>query len=397
MLKNYFKIALRNLFRNKGFSFINISGLAIGMASAVLILLWVQNELSYDRFHKKGDRLYEVWQNAKRDGGLQSGLNTPELMAPALKKDYAEIEETARLGWNQNSLMTFGKKQLKPAGTWADASFLTMFSFPLLKGDPRSVLKDPYSMVVTQRLAGELFGSENPIGKVVKIDNKDNFKITGVLKDLPNNTQFDFEYLMPYSFLESKHYIDSDWTDVNIRTFVLLKPNTAPADVDTKIKNIVFKYSGGRAEETSFLYPVGQLRLYSKFEEGKSVGGRIETVRLFSIIAVFILLIACINFMNLSTARSEKRAKEVGIRKVAGALRKSLVIQFLIESIIISAISGILAIGLVELFLPSFNLLTQKQLFIDYNRLSFWLTGTGFILLTGILAGSYPAFFSGRL
>jgi putative ABC transport system permease protein len=393
MLTNYLKIALRNLFRNKGFSFINISGLAVGMASAILILLWVQNELSYDRFHKKGDRLYEVWENAKRDGGLQSGLNTQELMAPALKKDYPEIEEAARFGWNQNMLMTFKEKQLKPTGTWADASFLTMFNIPLIKGDARSVLKDPYSMVVTQKLARELFGAENPIGKVVRIDNKDNFKITGILKDLPNNTQFDFEYLMPYSFLESKHYIDSDWTDVNIRSFVLLKPNTAVGAVDLKIKNIVFKYSGGRAEETTFLYPVSQLRLYSKFEEGKPVGGRIETVRLFSIIAVFILLIACINFMNLSTARSEKRAKEVGIRKVAGALRKSLIIQFLIESIVISAISGILALGIVELSLPSFNLLTQKQLFIDYTRLTFWLAGTGFILFTGILAGSYPAFF----
>ena len=210
---------------------------------------------------------------------------------------------------------------------------------------------------------------------------------------MPNNTDFDFEFLMSSAFLESKDYIDADWTDVSIRTFVLLKPNTRLAEVNSKIKNIVIKYSGGRSKDESFLYPVSQLRLYSKFVDGKPSGGRIETVRLFTLIAVFILFIACINFMNLSTARSEKRAKEVGIRKVAGALKKSLVAQFLIESIIISAIAGILALIIVQLSLPSFNQLTQKQLFIDYTNFYFWLISIGFVLFTGMLAGSYPAFF----
>ena len=393
MLKNYFKIALRNLLRNKGFSVINISGLAIGMASAIIILLWVQNEVSFDRFHANDKRLYEVWENDVRDGGLQSGVPTPQLMGPALRKDYPEIENAARIGWDQSILFGYGEKHVKADGAWADPSFLTMFSFPFLKGDPSSALNDPHSVVITQKMAKKLFGDEDPMGKVVKFDNNENFKVTGLLKDLPNNTQFDFEFLNSSAFLESKGWMDADWTDVSIRTFVLLKPNTSMTDASSKIKGIVKKYSEGRSKSEVFLYPVNQLRLYSKFENGKAVGGRIETVRIFSLIAIFILIIACINFMNLSTARSEKRAKEVGIRKVAGALRRSLIAQFLVESIIISAMAGFLAVLIVQLCLPAFNQLTQKQLFIDYGNIYFWFATFGFILFTGILAGSYPAFF----
>ncbi len=393
MLRNYIKIALRNLLRSKGFSVINISGLAIGMASAILILLWVQNEISYDRFHEKNNRLYEVWENSIYDGALQTGPPTPQLMGPALKSDYPEIENAARISWNSSILFGYGDKVLKATGTWADPSFLTMFSFPLLKGNASTALNDPYSLVITEKMSRKLFGDEDPIGKIVRFDNSENFKVTGLLKDLPNNTQFDFEFLNSSAFIESKKYLDSDWTDVSIRTFVLLKPNTRLADVNSKIKNIVIKYSGGRSKDESFLYPVSQLRLYSKFTDGKPVGGRIETVRLFTLIAVFILFIACINFMNLSTARSEKRAKEVGIRKVAGALKKSLVGQFLIESIIISGIAGIVALIIVQFSLPAFNQLTEKQLYIDYTNFNFWLISIGFVLFTGMLAGSYPAFF----
>ena len=367
MFRNYLKIAFRNLLRNKGFSIINISGLVIGMASAILILLWVQNEVSYDRFHKKNDRLYEVWGNGVSDGKLNSGTNTPQLMGPALKTDYPEIENATRVSWNMSLLFGYGDKHVKASGIWVDPSFLTMFSFPLLRGDAKTALNDPHSLVITEKMSKKLFGDEDPVGKVVKFDNSENFMVTAVLKDLPNNTDFDFEFLESATFLESKNYLDADWTDVSIRTFVLLKPNTKLADVNAKIKNIVPKYSGGRSKDETFLYPVSQLRLYSKFVDGKPAGGRIETVRLFTVIAVFILFIACINFMNLSTARSEKRAKEVGIRKVAGALKKSLVGQFLIESIIISSIAGILALIVVQLSLPAFNQLTQKNLFIDYS------------------------------
>src|SRR5580704_5963401 len=239
MLKNYIKIALRNLFRNKGFSVINISGLAIGMASAILILLWVQNEISYDRFHEKNSRLYEIWENNMHDGALQTGLSTQQLIGPALKNDYPEIENTARVSWEMSILFGYGDKQVKATGIWVDPSFLTMFSFPLLKGDVKTALNDPYSLVITEKMGKKLFGESDPLGKLVKFDNSENFKISGVLKDLPNNSQFNFEFLESSAFLESKKYIDADWTDVSIMTFALLKPNTTLTDVNSKIKNIV--------------------------------------------------------------------------------------------------------------------------------------------------------------
>lgn len=393
MFKNYFKVALRSLLRNKGFSAINILGLAIGMASAAIILLWVQNEISFDRFHEKDKRLFEVWENDTRDGGLQSSIYTPQLMGPALKRDYPEIENTARIGWDDNVLFGYGNKSVKIKGTWADPSFLTMFSFPLIKGDVKTALSGPNSIMITQKAAKKLFGNEDPMGKMVKFDNRENFVVTGLMKDLPNNTQFDFEWLNSSAYVESKGWIDADWTDVSIPTFVLLKPNVSATLASQKIKNVVKKYSKGLSKSETFLYPVNQLRLYSKFENGKPIGGRIEIVRIFLLVALFILIIACINFMNLSTARSEKRAKEVGIRKVAGALKRSLVMQFLVESIMVSMIAGCLAYLFLILSLPAFNLLTQKQLFIDNSNIYFWLSGIIFIFFTGILAGSYPAFF----
>jgi putative ABC transport system permease protein len=393
MIRSYLKIAVRNLLRDRSFSFINILGLAIGMASAILILLWVQNEISFDRFHKNGARLFEVWENDISDNQIHTGVPTPQLMGPALKKDYPEIEASSRIGWNQYILFNFKEKAIKANGTWADPSFLAMFSFPLLKGDPATALNDPYSIVITEKMAKKVFGPEDPVGKILKFDNSENFRVTGVLKNLPDNSQFDFEFLNSAKFLESKGWMDADWTDVSIRTFVLLHENASAASVDPKIKNIIKKYSGGRSKSEVFLYPVSLSRLYSRFENGKPVGGRIEVVRLFSIIAIFILLVACINFMNLSTARSEKRAKEVGIRKVSGALRKSLIAQFLVESTLIAMLAGILAIAMVQLFLPAFNVLTEKKLQIDFGNFYFWCAGAAFVMITGLLAGSYPAFF----
>jgi ABC-type antimicrobial peptide transport system permease subunit len=395
MFPNYLKVAFRNLIRNKSISFINISGLAIGMASAMLILLWIQNEISVDRFHENGDRLFEVWSldQQKVDGEFKAYTPTPEVMAPFLKKDYPDLEEVTRVSWGDHLLFSYGERKLKTSGILVDTGFLNMFSFPLVLGDKHSALKDPYSVLITQKLARSLFGNENPMGKAIKVDNGDNFTVAGVLKDLPNNTQFRFDYLMSYE-LKTKHgWIDNDWTDFNPRTFAMLKKNTSASTVGEKIKNIIVKYSGGRAKTGIFLYPVSQLQLYSNFNDGKPNGGRIETVRVLAIIVAFILLIACINFVNLTTARSERRAKEVGIRKVAGALKSSLIRQFLIESILLSIIAGSIALVLVRLFLPSFNLLTQKELTLDYGQPIFLVRLIGFILFTGLLAGMYPAFY----
>ena len=396
MVKNFFKVAFRNLLWNKFFSIINISGLAIGMASAMLIFLWIQNEISYDRFHSNGNRLYQVWSNDAINNTVRSLVHTPEIMAPGLKNDVPEIENVSRVSWTADNLFTVGDKSMKAKGNFVDPAFLSMFSFPLVNGNPSTVLKDPTSIVLTQKLAKNIFGNDpgsygDAVGKIIKINNGENYKVTGILKDLPDNTQFDFEYLASYESLKGN--IDSDWTDISIRTFVLLKPNTSFNAADANIKNVIIKYSGGRAKTTEFLYPVSKLRLYSNFENGKVVGGRIERVQIFGIIAIFILLIGCINFMNLSTARSEKRAREVGIRKVVGAMKKSLIGQFLAESILMALIAGVFAVIIVQLCLPAFDHLVEKQLFIDYDNIYWWLTGIGFIVFTGVLAGSYPAFF----
>ena len=394
MIKSFFKVAIRNLVRNKFFSVINIAGLAVGMASAILILLWMENELSYDNFYSKKDRLYQPWNRSVFDGKLQCWSTTPKILVPTMKKDYPEVEEVTRVNWGNNFLFSLGEKRLTVEGTMVDPGFLTMFDFPLVKGNSSTALNSVYSIVVTEKLAHKLFGKEEPMGKVVKIDNTDNFTVTGVLKDFPNNTRFkDYEYLIPWEYLTKRGWMDSSWGNNSTQSYILLKPHTNVEAFDKKIKNITIEHTKNEEHIEVFLHPVSKLRLYSKFENGKNTGGRIEVVRLFGVIAGLILLIACINFMNLSTARSEKRAKEVGIRKVVGAEKKSLIAQFLGESILISLLAGIIAIGIVQISLPGFNRLTDKILFIGYGNIYFWLAALAFVMFTGIIAGSYPAFF----
>ena len=395
MIKNFFKIAWRNMLRSKGFSAINIAGLVVGMASAILILLWIQNEVSYDQFHEKKDRIYEAWNRAEFSGELNCWNTTPKVLARTLEKDLPEVEMAARVDWGTNFLFTIGDKKLTVRGTMVDSNFLQIFTLPLLKGNPKVVLQDMHSIVLTESLAKKLFGDEDPMNKIIKIDNKDNFTVTGILKDMPNNTRFSrFEYLVPWAYKRYKGDDDQYWGNNSTRTYVLLKPNATLASVAPKVKVLKQRYAKDEPKWEMFLYPIERWRLYSNFTNGKEDGtGRITFVRLFGIVAGFILLIACINFMNLSTARSEKRAKEVGIRKVVGAQKMSLVGQFIGESILLAFIAGIFAIIVVQCSLGGFNKLTDKQLFIPYASPIFWLVGLGFVLLTGLLAGSYPAFF----
>lgn len=393
MLKNYWKIAIRNLMRSKGFSFLNITGLALGMASATLILLWIQHESSFDRWHAKDARLYELMTSHFADGKLGTGTATPEIMPGAIKKECPEVEDVIRITWNSNLLFNYKDKALKATGAAVDMGFLTAFSFPLLKGDPHTALQDPYSIVLTAQLAKRLFGDGDPMGRTVKMDNNMNLTVKGVMKDLPDNTQFDFEWINSYNYLTMKGYVDSDWTDVNSRAFVLLKPNASPESANARLKGMIHRYSGGRTTTEAFIYPLNQVRLYSEFENGKPSGGRIVTVRIFGLVAALILLIACINFMNLSTARSERRGKEVGIRKVMGARKPALVLQFLCESLLIAAIAGLLALFIVQWSLPAFGSLTGKRLALGYTNPYFWTAAPGFVGITGLLAGSYPAFF----
>ncbi|HVU98364.1 MAG TPA: ABC transporter permease [Puia sp.] len=393
MLKNFFTVAWRNLYRGKGFSFINISGLAVGMASALLILLWVQNELSYDGFYHHSDRLYQVWRNGKDNTGISSQNITPQIVGPTMKKDYPEVERASRVFWDETLLLSRGEKKISIIGTMADPDFLEMFDFPLLQGDRATALSSPTGMVITQKTAKAFFGNEDPMGKTIRIDNKYDYAVSAVLKDLPNNTQFDFQFILPWDYVRMTGQSDSLWDKNSTHNYVLLKPHTDLAAFNAKTRDIYRQHAHLPFFAESFLYPVNRLRLYSDFENGKPAGGRIERVRIFIVIAVFILLIACINFMNMSTARSEKRAKEVGIRKVSGALRGSLISQFLGESVLLAALAGAIALALVEVSLPFFNGLTGKVLAIGFGDWYFWLAFAGFIVMTGVLAGSYPALF----
>ncbi|HYK47428.1 MAG TPA: ABC transporter permease, partial [Parafilimonas sp.] len=385
----------RNLMRNKGFSVINIVGLSIGMASAILIFLWIQNEVNFDRFHKNTDRLYVMYSRENNNGKLDAWGRTAALMAPTLKDEYPEVEDAVRFT-TVYFLLTRGDKQFNGGGAFADPGFLSMFSFPLRDGDPQTALDGVYNIVLTKTLAEKLFGNEDPIGKTVKIDSTDLFKVTGVLNDLPNNTELNFEYLLPWSYMRKLGWEEGQtWSYTNTVTYVLLKPGASEKVFDAKVKDIVKSHvaQGEGSGREVFTQPLSREHLYSKSENGQLVAGRVQIVNLFTIIAIFILLIACINFMNLSTARSEKRAKEVGIRKVVGARKISLVVQFIGESVLFSAIAFVVALAIVQLSLKAFDQLVAAPLKIDFTNPYFWLYSVAFILVTGILAGSYPAFY----
>ena len=392
-LENYFKIAWRNIYRYKGFSAINISGLAIGIASAIVLLLWIRNELTYDQFHKNRDRIYEVLTKFGYEGKIEVSGGTPMVMAPVLKANYSDqVEEVVRTNWVAAFILSVGDKHLQTQGFLTDSAFFKLFSYPLVKGDPATCLREPHSLVVTEKLAKKLFGDADPMGQSVKIDSNAIFTVTAVVKDLPPNTQFRFDYLVPWSYMKEVGWEQKSWDNANIATYVLLKPGISEATADNSFRNVIRSHAPDIKNE-AFLHPMRKWRLYSNFKDGKIAGGEIDNVRMLGIIAGFILLIACINYMNLSTARSIRRAREVGIRKVIGAGRGSLVGRFLGESIMVAFFSALIALLIVQPALAWFDKLIDVELTIPYSDPWFWLSGLIFILFTGLLAGSYPAFY----
>jgi putative ABC transport system permease protein len=392
MFRNYLKIGIRNLWAKKAFSFINVTGLAVGMAGAILIALWVQNEYSFDSFHVNNKTLYKVWYRfvAKDYVGTQDITAGP--LAKALKDEFPDVKNASRIYWSEGHLFNYKEVSLKANGNEVDKDFLKMFTFPLTEGSPAHALDDVNSVVLTRHLATKIFGSADPLNQIIKLDGKQVYKVTGVMQDLPNNTEFDFEYLL--SIPATGAYNDNSWSNRSYYTYVQLQPGADASQVNQKIRLVAHQHIADKRDNTEvFLYPFSKMHLYSRFENGKVAGGRIEVIRLLLIIAGIILLTACINFMNLSTAQSHKRAMEVGVRKVMGATRINLVGQFLAESLAIAFIAGIVALLLAMVTLPAFNQLTTKNLHVQYGNPVFWLVFLGFILLTGILAGSYPAFF----
>lgn len=400
MLKNYFIIAWRNLTGNKVYSGLNIIGLAAGMAVALLIGLWVLNEYSYDRWLPGYESVYQVEMNVSSQ---RDGIRTiPDVSLPfiaTLRKDIPEIAAVAETdGFNEHDLLA-GDKKFYSRGAMIGQDFFSIFNYPLLRGEAATALQDPYSIVLTASIARALFGDADPMGRTVRIDNQHDVKVTGVLKDIPKNSSLQFNYLVPFSYKistdPSTKNAASSWYNNSYEVYIALKPNTDAAQVVPKIRNIVFdnalQMRPGKPE--IWLHPLSSWRLYSDFGNGRSVGGFIDYVRMFSIIGILVLLIACINFMNLSTARSERRAREVGVRKAMGSQRRDLIFQFLIESIVTTGIAAGLAIVIVQFALPGFNLLTDSAIHIPLGNRFFWLVMVIYTLLTGLLAGSRPALF----
>ena len=393
--KNNFRISTRYLLKNKFFSAINIAGLAMGIAVAMVMFLWMRFELNFDQFHEHKDRIYQVFTNLEKDGEIITTNQTPHIMGPVLEQGYTEFEKVVRTNWVGAFVLHAGDQHVETGGYLTDPGFLEMFSFPVIQGDPKTALGSPRSIVLTQHLARKLFGDEDALNKIVRVDSTALFTVTAVVEDLPNNTSMRFEYLLPWSYTSEVGWQETTWDKFSINTYVLLKPGIEAVDANAHIKGIVSSHDPSAKEKRpeTFLYPMTKWHLWSHFENGKPVGGMIDFVQKHSLIAGIILLIACINYMNLSTARSVRRGKEIGICKIVGANKSSMVIRFLAESVLLSAIASVLAIIFVHLALPWFNSLNYLDLSIPYHDPNFWLVTAGFVLFTGLLAGSYPAFY----
>jgi putative ABC transport system permease protein len=396
MLRNYFKIALRNIRKNAIYSFINIFGLSVGIACSILILLWVYDEVSYDRFHPNIKRLHQVWINATYDGKVNSWTSVPLPTAEGLRAADSNIKHAITMDWGGEHLLAAGETRFNKEGYFVTDDFLEAFQFPLIKGSADKVLDDPYSIVLTESTAKAIFGDQDPINQVIRVDNSDDLKVTGVLKDIPGNSTFTFDYLLPFAIFEKKDWVKNskdNWGNYSFQVFLELQDGTTEEAVEKNIKDLLTKKGQTDLKREFFLHPMERWRLHSEFKDGHESGGLIEYVNIFSMIAGFILLIACINFMNLATARSERRAREVGIRKSVGSRRKELIFQFLGESILISVFSFLIALLIAELALPFYNSLIDKKLTIDYSSPMFWSFGLSLTFFTGVLAGSYPAFY----
>jgi putative ABC transport system permease protein len=400
MLINYIKIAWRNIIRSKGYSALNILGLATGMAVALLIGLWVYQEYSFDRFLPDYKQAYLVRRNYRGNGSVVTYSGTSLKLADALRRQVPEMEYVAETDDFGAHGLKVGDKKLYIYGGQTAGDFLKIFQYPLIRGNVNSVLKDPYSIVLTESTARTLFGNEDPINRTVRFDDKNDLKVTGILKDLPVNSSFQFNYLVPFSYYEATNEMvriarirNFEWN--GYQTYVKLKPGVSFAKLSAKIKDIekVDKDNTMSVITDVFLQPLQNWHLYSQYENGKETGGFVEYVRMFGIIGLLVLLIACINFVNITTARSEKRAREVGVRKAIGSRKKDLVFQFLTESILLVFIASVISVLFVQLSLPMFNTLTGTKINIPWSNGFFWLIMTVSILFTAIASGSRPAFY----
>jgi len=397
MIINYIRIAFRNLWKQKGFSAINIAGLAMGMTCSLLILLWIREERGMDTFHQNGRDLFYIYERNMLSGKIESWYWTQGPLAEELKKEIPEIKAATAISWPRTHTFSVGDKILKQHGYSAGLDFFSMFSYPLLEGRATDALNTPNSLCISRKMAVDFFGSPAAaIGKTVRYENKKDFTIKAVFEDPSARVSERFNYIISWSAYIEEESWAKDWESVDPRTCIQIRPDADPLMVEKKMKFMLDKFDtelkGSNRIELG-IQQFDQYYLHSAFKNGYPAGGRIEYVRLFSLVAVFILIIACINFMNLTTARSVKRAKEIGVRKVMGALRILLIRQFIGEAVMMASISMIIAGMLTSLSLPSFNQLTGKEIVLPLNQPAFWLSIGGLTVLTGLISGSYPAFF----
>ncbi|HEY5326953.1 MAG TPA: ABC transporter permease, partial [Mucilaginibacter sp.] len=398
MIRNYLKTAWRNLWKNKAFSVINILGLALGLSCSLLILLWVQNELDIDAFHANDKQLYTIYERSYYDHKLHGMYGTPAVLAEELKKVIPDIRYATNFSWYNFHTFQVGDKIVKLNGTYASPDYFKMFSFPLLQGSPQSALNSPASIAISKKMATQFFGSPGQaIGKVIKYENKKNFTVTAVFDDLPNKSSDKFEYLINWHTFLDENTWAKDWGNNGPLTYIMLRKDANPSQVENKLTHFLDNYNKQQKKGT-FTIELGMQKfsegyLHGNFTDGKIGGGRIQYVHLFSIVAIFILLIACINFMNLTTARSLKRAREIGVRKVVGAIRSTLIKQFIGESMMFTVIAVGVSLILMALLLPFFNNITQKQIDLPFDQTFFWLKLILLTLITGFISGSYPALF----
>lgn len=397
MQEDYFKIAIRTFWKNKSFSSINITGLSIAMACFTIILLYVNNELSFDRYHKNAADIYRVVKDFVNDDGTRiPDATTPTALAPALRKDLPEVAYATRLlpAWGRKYLIQHGQKHFYETNLiQIDSSFFEVFDFPFVNGNKTNAFKDDQSILLTQTSAKKYFGNEDPVGKILRINinNGEDYTVTGVLKDVPQNSHFTFDFLIP--FAAGNRNGDNDWNGYNFYTYVLLKPNSNPNTFNKKLQPF-FKEYQPQSKNQYYSQRLTDIHLKSNLKWELGTNGDLSYIRILIIIAVFIIVIAGINYVNLITAQSSKRAKEVGIRKVAGASQYLLVKQFLIESLCIAFLSFLISLLEVSFLLPFTNQLLHSQLtLLSADQLGLWINLIILTFAIGLLAGLYPAFY----
>ena len=393
MIKTYFKIAWRNLMKSIGYSTINIAGLAVGMAVTLLIGLWIYDELSFDKYHKNHSRVGQVFTTQTFNDKTETSSSIVVPMGNAFRTRYAnDFKRVALSSFNVPHILTIGEKKISQSGMWAETDLPAILSLDI-RGDV-DALKDASSLILSQSVATALFADEDPIGKAVRVDNNTDMKVAAIYRDLPANTTLnETKFLLSWNNAANKLNKQTDqWENHGSQLFVELNDQTDFATTTAKVKDLLNPYIKEWKEEL-LVHPMDKWYLYNEFENGEVNGGRIQFIWLFGIIGIFVLLLACINFMNLSTARSEKRAKEIGIRKAIGSLRKQLISQFLSESLMVTFVAMVLSLALVYISLPFFNTLAGKSMSVPFASPLFWLLTIGFAFLTGLLAGSYPAFY----